>query len=81
MIPAFLVLASPASAATVNVTSLADSGPGTLRAAIAAAPAGDTTTIVLPTGTITLASKLTIANRSLTITGQGAAATASAAAA
>ncbi len=72
----FLVFAAPASAATVNVTSLADSGPGTLRAAIAAAPQGDATTIVLPAGTITLASKLTIANRSLTITGQGAPATA-----
>ncbi len=70
-----LVLASPASAGTITVTSTADGGTGTLRAAIAAAPSSPTT-IALPSGTITLHNSLNIAGRSLTIVGQGAATTA-----
>lgn len=40
-------------AATLTVTSLADSGPGTLRSALANAAAGDTISCCV-TGTITL---------------------------
>ncbi|MGO9649056.1 MAG: hypothetical protein ACLPOO_13485, partial [Terriglobales bacterium] len=59
----------PASATTYTVTSLADSGAGSLRDAIANAVSGDTINFSV-TGTITLASTLTI-NTSLTITGAG----------
>jgi hypothetical protein len=48
------VIPSSVSAATFTVTSLADSGAGSLRAAVAAAGNGDT--IMLPAGTITLTS-------------------------
>ena len=67
----FTLFASrPASAATIPVTSLADSGPGSLRDAIAAANSGDTLNVTA-TGTITLASTLTIGTN-LTISGPGA---------
>jgi hypothetical protein len=69
-----LFAAPAASAATITVTSLGDSGAGTLRAAAAAAHAGDT--IVLPAGTISLTSGLITLTGSLTITGQGARSTA-----
>jgi hypothetical protein len=59
---------SGASADTIAVTSLGDSGPGSLRQAIADAPDGST--IIVPAGTITLASPLAIA-KDLTITGAG----------
>lgn len=61
-----------AAADTIAVTSLADSGPGSLRQAIADAPDGSTITV--PVGTITLASPLAVA-KSLTITGAGPAGT------
>lgn len=65
--------AADARAATLTVTSLADSGPGTLREAVAAAnqdaPAD---TIVLPSsGTITLASQLVVST-AVTIDSPGA---------
>src|SRR5256714_15661499 len=47
---ALAVAAPPADAATIHVTSMADSGPGTLRNAIATAPAGST--IQVPAGPI-----------------------------
>src|SRR5262249_3497437 len=59
----------PAAAAFRTVTSCGDSGPGTLRARVAAAGADDT--ILLPACTITLASQVTIAT-SLTLSGEGA---------
>jgi YVTN family beta-propeller protein len=62
--------AYPAFANTIPVTNLADSGPGSLRAAIASASPGDTITFSV-TGTITLASTLTI-TQDLTIGGPGA---------
>lgn len=66
----FLVPSS-SRAATINVTSTADSGAGSLRDAIAAASSGDSINISV-TGTITLTGgTLTIA-KSLIITGPGA---------
>ena len=67
-----LLFAASAFASTDVVTTLADSGTGSLRAALAAANSGDT--IVFSsglTGTITLASALTI-NQNVTIQGPGA---------
>ncbi len=58
---------------TVQVTTLADSGPGSLRAVLAAAPSG-ATVLFAPglSGTIPLTSPLVI-DRSLTVQGPGAA--------
>jgi hypothetical protein len=67
-----LLFAASAFASTDTVTTLTDSGTGSLRAALAAANSGDT--IVFSnglTGTITLASTLTI-NNNVTILGPGA---------
>jgi hypothetical protein len=59
-------------AATITVTSTADSGPNTLRNALASANAGDTIVFNLPyPATITLASELAI-TKNLTINGPGA---------
>ena len=58
-------------AATLVVTSTADSGPGTLRQAALDAVSGDTITFSV-TGTITLLSQIVI-DKNLTITGPGAA--------
>ncbi len=56
-----------ALAATITVTSAADSGPGTLRQAILDAASGDTINFSLPSGTteITLTSNELLINRSL----------------
>ena len=62
--------ALPLFAANQVVTSLADSGAGSLRAAIAAVGSGETITFAV-TGMITLASELAI-DKSLTIQGPGA---------
>jgi predicted outer membrane repeat protein len=62
--------AQAASAATITVTSLADSGTGTLRAAAAAVQSGDT--IALPAGTISLTSAVVTLTHSVTIIGMGA---------
>jgi len=67
-----LLSAASAYASTDTVTSLADSGTGSLRSTLSAANSGDT--IVFSNGlagTITLASTLTISNN-LTIQGPGA---------
>jgi hypothetical protein len=70
---ALLLAAAPASA-SITVANQNDSGPGSLREAIATAPPGET--IVLPAGTYTLTSEpLVILNKALTISGQGAAGT------
>ena len=64
--------AAPVSASTLTVTNTNDSGPGSLRDAIANAASGDTIDFSLTyPATITLASTLTI-NTSLTISGPGA---------
>jgi hypothetical protein len=60
-------------AATDTVTNTNDSGPGSLRAVIAAAGSGDTITFAV-TGTITLTSGELEIGKNLTITGPGASA-------
>ena len=65
------LLASPAArAATLAVTSLADSGAGTLRAQITAASAGDTIIFSL-SGTITLTTGVLSLSQNLAIDGSG----------
>jgi hypothetical protein len=59
------------SAATNTVTSLADSGPGSLRAALGAAAAGDTIDFSI-SGTITLTSGELVISKSVTLLGPGA---------
>lgn len=64
-------LTSPTQAATITVTSTADSGAGSLRDAIAAASSGDIINVSV-TGTITLTGGRLTIDKSLTITGPGA---------
>lgn len=66
---------APAHAATFMVTTLADSGPGSLRQAIADANPGDTITFGpgASSGTITLTSGQLAVTKSLAIEGPGAA--------
>jgi hypothetical protein len=72
LLPLVLLTAMPVFGATIIVTNTNDSGPGSLRAAIAAASPGDTIKFDLDfPATITLASPLTI-SISLTIKGPGA---------
>lgn len=61
---------SGAGAATLLVTSTADSGAGSLRAAIASATNGDTIQFQVG-GTITLASELPVITKNITIDGNG----------
>jgi hypothetical protein len=69
-----LALSAPiAAASTIAVTNGADSGPGSLRAAIAAAGVGDTVSI--PALTVSLTSGQLVINQGLAITGAGARAT------
>lgn len=69
-----LMLAAPfANAANFTVTSLADSGSGSLRDVVAAAASGDSITISA-TGTLTLTSGEIPVTKALTITGPGSSA-------
>jgi len=65
-------VALPVHAATITVTNTNDSGPGSLRQALASASDGDTINFTA-TGTISLTSGELLANRSVTIFGPGAA--------
>jgi hypothetical protein len=69
IVAALLGLPSAAVAATITVTSQSDSGPGSLRADILSASAGDT--VVIPAGFhITLSTPITVTT-TLTIQGNG----------
>lgn len=70
---ALFSLAPAASAETIVVGNLNDSGPGSLREAIAKAAANDT--IAVPAGQITLTSGPLAFEKNLTIAGAGSAAT------
>lgn len=67
---AALLCATLSHAATLTVTSLADSGTGSLRAAVASAAANDTINITA-TGTITLTSGEIAVTKAMTIAGPG----------
>ena len=64
-------LGLPLQAAVLPVTSLADHGPGSLRATLALAAAGDTLDLRALSGTILLDSQLVL-DRNLTLLGPGA---------
>lgn len=66
----FLLVTAPLKAAVLTVTSLADSGPGSLRDMVAASSAGDTIQFAV-SGKILLSSAITI-NHSLFLQGPGA---------
>src|SRR5262249_24359600 len=70
LLVAHLPQAAPTRAATLTVTTTADSGPGSLRAAIQSASAGDTITFGV-TGTIALTTGPLRLDKNLTITGPG----------
>jgi hypothetical protein len=73
LLAAFAVgMPAGAQAATLTVTNLNDSGPGSLRQAIASAASGDTITFAVR-GTITLTSGQLTLDKDLTIAGPGAA--------
>src|SRR5437588_7437908 len=69
----FCAIAIPAHATTITVTNINDSGPGSLRDAIAAASDGDMIQFdpALKGQTITLTSGELFINNNLTITGPG----------
>ena len=67
---ALLGATSSLRAATITVTSTADSGPGSLRAALASAAGGDTINFGV-TGKILLTSGRLLVNKNLTILGPG----------
>ena len=73
LLSACLLLSGAARAATLTVTTLTDSGAGSLRGQLAAAASGDTINFGV-TGTITLTSGELVASKNLTITGPGASA-------
>lgn len=75
VVTALLAPASPARAATFTVTNNNDTGPGSLRQAVADAnaAAGPDTIDFAVTGTITLGSSLPPVTQALTITGPGSA--------
>ncbi len=60
-----------AAAGSIMVTNQADSGPGSLREAIADAAPGDT--VIVPAGTYLLSSGELVVDRTLTVSGAGAA--------
>src|SRR5262245_24990291 len=71
ILPFVLLAFQTAGAANVNVTSTADTGPGSLRAALASASDGDTINVSV-TGTLLLTSGELLVMKSLTVLGPGA---------
>ena len=67
----FSVIAIQLQAATITVTNTNDSGPGSLRQALAVAHDGDRITFAV-SGTITLTSGALVVARNVTISGPGA---------
>lgn len=65
-----LLAVQPAGANTITVTSTADSGAGTLRAALASAANGDTINLAV-TGAITLTNGELLVTKNVTIAGPG----------
>src|SRR5215831_13261759 len=65
-------VAMPARAATISVTNTNDSGPGSLRQALAIANDGDTIDATGVSGVITLSSGVLLVGKSVTINGAGA---------
>src|SRR5262249_55448926 len=61
-----------ARATTISVTNTNDSGPGSLRQALAIANDGDTIDATGVSGTITLSSGVLLVGKSVTINGAGA---------
>src|SRR5690348_3696697 len=66
------VIAMSAHAATITVTNTNDTGPGSLRQALANANNGDTINFAI-SGTITLTSGELLVSKNVTISGPGAA--------
>jgi hypothetical protein len=66
----FLTMSGLARAATITVTNLNDTGPGSLRAALTAHASGDTINFSV-SGTITIHSELPGPTDTLTIDGSG----------
>ncbi|HEX3420217.1 MAG TPA: choice-of-anchor Q domain-containing protein [Candidatus Udaeobacter sp.] len=66
------VIAIPARATTISVTNTNDSGPGSLRQALAIANEGDTIDATGISGTITLTGGELLVEKSVTINGAGA---------
>ena len=68
-----MISGTSVAATTISVTNTNDSGPGSLRQAIASAASGDTITFSLPpNSSITLTSGELLVNKNLTINGPGA---------
>jgi hypothetical protein len=65
-------IAIPAHAAIIPVTNTNDSGPGSLRQALAVANNGDTIDATVISGAITLTSGVLLVDKSVTINGPGA---------
>lgn len=68
---AIMLIVLPAFSATITVTSIEDSGAGTLRTALASASSGDTINFSTGGNSITVYSQLSVFNTSLTIDGGG----------
>src|SRR5438552_3877611 len=66
-----LSMISPCRAATISVTNIADSGPGSLRDVLSVAADGDTIDASTITGTITLTSGELLVTNSVDIIGPG----------
>src|SRR6266478_4348475 len=71
VVPLLYAAVTTASAATITVTNTADSGPGSLRAALVGAADGDTIDATGVSGTIKLTSGELLVTNNLSIIGPG----------